>query len=185
MYSVIKQYCISDGPCNIGDVLEIKPSSTMVKITVEKKPKSNLLTRGENAAKVIAHNLPFDRRMNGDRAFADNFKMLYAGGKVSPFEFWSIEVSEGNKATLKKLTTEKAEKVFDELPQKLGDPTYFFDPEAFQQKVNIEREKKKVLKEAEERQREQAEEEAKGPLERFIESPPLKSHEQWAKNRSA
>ena len=32
MFSIVKNYCISDGPCNIGDVIETTPNEHMVEV---------------------------------------------------------------------------------------------------------------------------------------------------------
>ena len=170
MFSIVKRYCISEGPCNIGDVLEVKPNEHMVKVTAEKKPKTNLLTRGTNSARVAAHNLPFDRRMIN--AAADDFTFLYVSCEKCPQEFWSITVMKGEKATLKLLTTDQAAKVFTGLPQKLYPSNFLFRPEMYERQVKAVRDANTTLKEAEKERLEQAEWEALGPLGRFGKSPP-------------
>jgi len=177
MFSIVKKYCISEGPCNIGDVLEVKPNEHMVKVTAEKKPETNLLTRGVDPARVAAHDLPFDRRMNGKYAFADDFQMLYASCQGCPLEFWTIAVTKGEKAVLKLLSADEAEKLFNELPQKLYSHTFLFDPGRYERQLEADRTANAEMKEQEKERREQEEWEALGPLGRFDKSPPLKGWE--------
>ena len=170
--SIVKRYCICGGPCNIGDVLETTPTEYMVEITAKKTPRSNLLTRGANPARVVAHDLAFDRRKIGSAA--DDFKMLYASCQGCPLEFWTITVTKGEKATLKLLAIDEAEKLFIELPQKLYSHTFLFDPERYKRQAAEDRAANMTLK-AEERERREVEEwNALGPLGRFGKSPPVK-----------
>lgn len=173
MISISKRYCISDGPCNIGDVIEVEPNEHMVGVTAKKKPKTNLLTRGINPARVVAHNLPFDRRMIGKDAFADNFKMLYASGQDSPTEFWSITVTKGEKAILKLLSADEAAKLFNELPRKLYPHTFLFNPERYKREIAAVRTANEDLKVAERERLEQEEWNSLSPYERMDRTQPL------------
>ena len=170
--SIVKRYCICGGPCNLGDVLETTPNEHMIEVTVKKKPMANILTRGTGSARVVAHDLSLDRRKIGSAA--DDFKMLYASCQGCPLEFWTIEVTKGEKAVLKLLTTDQAEKLFNELPQKLYSHTFLFDPERYKRQVEIDRNADAKMKGQERREIEQAEWNAMGPFERMDRTPPSK-----------
>ena len=172
MIIIVKRYCITSlGPANIGDVLEVEPNEHMVGVTVERLPSANLLTRGDDHARLIAHNLPFDHRKN---AGADDFTCLYASSQGCPLELWSIEVSLGEKATLVLLTTDQAEQIFTALPKKLYLHTFLFDPERYKRQLEADRTANEDLKEAEKRKIEQAELDALDPFERMNRKPSLR-----------
>lgn len=169
--NIVKRYCVSEGVCTVGSVIDVEPiNENMIEITAKKTPRSNLLTRGVDAARLIAHNLAFDYRMV--HAVADDFTCLYADGQDSPQEFWSIEVSLGEKATLVLLTTDQAEQIFTALPKKLYFQSFLFSPERYKRDAKAVRDANTDLKEAEKQRIEQAEWEALGPLGRVGKSPP-------------
>jgi len=169
MYSVVKKYCIYQGPCFIGDVLEVQPVEYMVEIISQKMPKANIITRGLHPSLVTAHNLPFDRRIN---SFSDDFIMLYVSCERDPREFWSITVTKGKKAVLKVLSIEKAKQLFDKLPKKLCSQTFLFNPELFKHQVDMNNQMNSDAKKQRKREREIAEWNAMGPLERMDRIPP-------------
>lgn len=112
MYAIIKQFCISRGPCNVLDIIDIdKPNEYMIKIEAEKLPEGNIRTREPKSTIICAHNLPFNYREM--KQIASEFVVLY---RTDLGEFFSIECNKG-KAFLKVLNIEKAKKLFDELPQ--------------------------------------------------------------------
>ncbi|MBN2325378.1 MAG: hypothetical protein JXQ30_16740, partial [Spirochaetes bacterium] len=133
MYTVVKQYCIFHGSCEVGDVVQVeKPSEYMVKLD-GRLPKCGIETRGIEPAQVCAYDLPFQKRKIG--AAADTFIMLYRSCPKCAVEFWSISVSKGMKATIKILDTKAAAKLFDELPVKALSRTFLFSPAAYRREV--------------------------------------------------
>ena len=170
--SIVKRYCICGGPANVGEIIETTPNEHMVEVTAKKKPETNFLTRGVSPARLVAHNLPFDHRIINAAAYY--FKMLYASGQGGHIEFWSIEVAEGKKATLKLLAIDEAAKVFNELSKKLYSHTFLFDPERYKRQVEIDRNANADLKEQEKQRIEQAARNVIGPFERMDSTPPLK-----------
>jgi len=172
MISIVKQYSINQGPCFVGDVLQVKPTEYMVKIDAEKLPQSNVLTRGIAPARVAAHNLVFDRCVMGKIAFAGDFIMLYVSCERDPREFWSVTVTKGKKALLKVLSIDKAKKLFNELPRKMLSKSYLFNPEAYKVDIANLNKLNSDAKKQRKREREIAEWNAMGPLERMDRIPP-------------
>ena len=128
MFAVIKKYCIYLGPCFVGDIVEVKkPNEYMAKFEFDKKPRTNILTRGTEPARVAAHNLPFNQRV--PESSADSFKILYVSCERCLREFFSVTY-DGKKAVISALNISEARKLFNELPTKLFSENYLFNPEA-------------------------------------------------------
>ena len=134
MYVVIKQYCISGGPCQVLDIISVdKPNEYMIPITAGKWP-GGIETKGIEPAQLTAYSLDFpivDRNLR-----AKKFKALYqTHGK----EFYSIKY-DGKKAVLNVLDMSKAQKLYRELPQKALPANLLFDYAAYQVEMeNINR----------------------------------------------
>lgn len=129
MYAIVKKYSIYHGPCEVGDVVEVKePNEHMVRIEASKWPEVNISTSGSNPALVCATDLPFPRRK--PHTEAERFVVLYRSPRGSIQEFWSVTVKK-DRATLSVLNANQAKKLFDKLPQQLTFRNYLFDPVAY------------------------------------------------------
>ena len=156
MYAIVKQHCISNGPAMYLDIVSTDEASwCLIPITAERFPIGNIETRGVNLTVLCAHNLPFNRRSADWKIKpAENFTALYM---TNGRELFSIKY-DGKKAVLTILDVDGAEKLYQELPQKLLPGNYIFDPATYKVQVKRDQEnsdsRKAAEKEAQERDEE-------------------------------
>ncbi len=127
MYAVILRFSISQGPCNILDIVDVgKVNEHQCKISIKSGCEGRILTRGQDSAEICAHNVGhnlFD--FNCRDILVEDFVALY---RTRLLEYFTISLTK-NKAVLAKINMETARKVYTDLPTRLFSEEYIFNPD--------------------------------------------------------